>query len=283
MLVIILLVGVLFLKLNNKGNIEQYGNNNTNNPASNNETTNQNELEDVQNNIGSSISENDKIKLFNSLLTPSEEYGLYFTKDVTIEKIDDSDLLKYALEKYVVDNKMKMDNTIDCFIGNGSCVEEEVAKYESASKTQVDNYISKLFNTTRQFNSESGSINGYTTGMYAYDSAKKTYYFGQKASSGGWGEYNHKLVKAEEDSNNVYVYTKFFYKSCAEAYCDSKTGKLMYLNFPTNEIPLDKAFYLGNKDDNFIFENYSDKMNTYKHTFKKTNGNYYWRSSEIVK
>ena len=28
---------------------------------------------------------------------------------------------------------------------------------------------------------------------------------------------------------------------------------------------------------------YNDKLNTYKHTFKKVNSNYYWVSSEIVK
>ena len=33
---------------------------------------------------------------------------------------------------------------------------------------------------------------------------------------------------------------------------------------------------------NYIFENYSDKINTYKHTFKKVGSKYYWVSSQIM-
>ena len=33
----------------------------------------------------------------------------------------------------------------------------------------------------------------------------------------------------------------------------------------------------------YALENMSDKLNTYKHTFKKIDGKYYWYSSEIVK
>ncbi len=36
-------------------------------------------------------------------------------------------------------------------------------------------------------------------------------------------------------------------------------------------------------DVNYVFNKYNDKFNTYKHTFKKVNSNYYWVSSEIVK
>ena len=33
----------------------------------------------------------------------------------------------------------------------------------------------------------------------------------------------------------------------------------------------------------YVFSNYSDKLNTFKHTFKKVDGNYYYVSTEIVK
>ena len=32
----------------------------------------------------------------------------------------------------------------------------------------------------------------------------------------------------------------------------------------------------------YIFDNMSDKLKTYKHIFKKVDGNYYWVSSQVV-
>ena len=96
-------------------------------------------------------------------------------------------------------------------------------------------------------------------------------------------------------NSNVYVEGKGIIK-CSLAIKDNK-----FYSFDFNEtfeelddnfiiVPgfIDEHIHGANDSDVmdaslYALENMSDKLNTYKHTFKKIDGKYYWYSSEIVK
>ena len=97
---------------------------------------------------------------------------------------------------------------------------------------------------------------------------------------GGCGVLNYtKLVKAEKDNNNIYIYDSFvavrnnkYYKSATE------TVDVSGINL-SNEGAFPRNYNLET-----IMNNYINRLYTYKHTFTKdNNGNYYYVSSEIAK
>lgn len=264
------------------------------------------------------ITEEVKKELFDNLLTPSEEYGLYFGKSVTIETVDDDDLLSFAFEKYVFDKKIDLNAEANCVIDEEFDCSESGDDLITVSKKDIDEYIKKEFNTQRVFTPKNsydpdgslshimiGTINGHGTGRYFYDSKKETYYLGLMASSGSGQSYNHKLVKTEVEDDKVYIYDKFLY--CLEdelsgyyPICGPKPEEyevdtaLLAIGLDDSGEIIDEAKYKNKElvEDNdgvlrvnydYIFKQYDSQLDTYKHTFKIVDGNYYWVSSEVVK
>ena len=266
--------------------------------------------------------DSEKRELYNMLMTSSKEYGFYFNDNVNIENISDERMIEYSLEQYVFDNNISMSNelticveeTYDSDILSEDCLTG--IKESTIKKSDLDNYIKNKFNTDRIFipekgensNFGEGTINGYSTGEYLYDFNNEVYYVGYLAKSGSTPELHNNLIKVEKENDNIYFYDNVIY-------CDL-TPEVGVWCFPyiNNEMDEDKAIiymypedleegkkidalrYEIKKDDEgneyedysvnteYIFKNFKDKLNTYKHTFKKSkDGKYYWYSSEIVK
>lgn len=103
---------------------------------------------------------------------------------------------------------------------------------------------------------------------------------------GGYGYRKYgcsKIEKAIQDGEYIYVYDKFIYAEdfVAEDYMkyyanSAKTSVIATSNIDYGADALNIVY-----SDNLISK-YEDKLNTYKHTFKKnSDGEYYWISTEI--
>jgi len=99
-----------------------------------------------------------------------------------------------------------------------------------------------------------------------------------------------KMTKATTDNENLYIYDKFVFvieewiEEPQQGIIGSKYN--IYTNSEQNnkvaEIDMEPSEIIDDVEK-YVLEKYSDKMATYKHTFKKDeNGNYYWYSTEPV-
>ena len=242
----------------------------------------------------------DKIELYNKLRKNSG--GFYLDKNVTINNIEASDFLEYALGMYISDNNIDLSkydsDALQCIEDPndshyGDC---SSAKLANVSKEIVDNYIKSKFDTTRVFTLSSDRNSGQLSGLSAFDLGdyiykNNTYYFGYGARGSGYKNIYTKLLKVEEDNNNIYFFDKAIccfdgagtacWKAANEDIFDDAIFEVTDSSKKYDEIKSMGDEFILNED--YVFEKYDDKLNTYKHTFKKVNGNYYWVSSEIVK
>ena len=248
-------------------------------------------------------------KAYNSLITIDKSYGFYFNKNISIDNISDYNMIIYALNNYTKENKISLSSDLTCLE-----FETEYCKdvtFPTASSEQIQKYIKNKFNTSRLFELTPENIPdqfidslehvlfSFYNGYCNYDFDKKVYSFGTVATGGMRREIHTKLIKTEEDGDKLYFYDKAFVEEDGQGYI----SLMSYL--PDETSPVDNEIFSYDIEDtkkydeikvtttngndsydvnaDYIFEKYSDKLNTYKHTFKKVNGNYYWISSEIVK
>ena len=98
------------------------------------------------------------------------------------------------------------------------------------------------------------------------------------------------LIKVEQESEYFYVYDEAVFLRMNKEYADMYTD----INYKNNTVLCDNTLKTSNTvctgftDDDedlkdYIFTQYKDIINTYKHTFIKQNGTYYFVSTEIVK
>ncbi len=228
--------------------------------------------------------------------------GFYFDKSVSINDISAKEFLEYVLGMYVKENNLTLSDNLDCVTDNGNhygdCAD---VKVPYASKETIDSYIKNKFNTTRVLTLPSdvnggnlSSLSGNDLGDYYYDANKQMYYFGWGARGSGYEKNYTKLLDVKEEGNNIYFYDKMLH-------CSSGVGDVCWTSadqeFFTTALfefvdlargkKYDEVLSYGNEgfvlNEDYVFEKYADKLNTYKHTFKKVDGKYYWVSSEIVK
>lgn len=89
-----------------------------------------------------------------------------------------------------------------------------------------------------------------------------------------------RLEKAEQNEDYIYLYDKFLWQESLDYLVYDGTVKIYDSSDETNLIGEENEF-LPKEDLNKRMDKYYDKLNTYKHTFKKdSNGNYYWISTE---
>ena len=240
------------------------------------------------------------LKLEKSLISLEPDkgnvYGLYFDEDVTIDNIDAKEILPYVLINYAKDKGIKFVNNIhyDNNVYTYYDSEDEVA-----TLSEVEKYAKTLFGKEISFdmtNITMVSLYGGTTAVYYVDGA---FHFGYRSSSGAGYSLVNKLQKAEQKGDYIYIYdtATFCANGSGGADCsravdtdytqyivtcsvyeedENSCSKLIGSEFESSSIQKKLA--------NYTLENLSDKLNNYKHTFKKYNdGNYYWISSEIVK
>jgi len=124
------------------------------------------------------------------------------------------------------------------------------------------------------------------------------------ARSGGSGILKNKLIKAEQDSNFIYLYDNEVYCTDSPGYsacyltidaldCNAtgESSGCAHIDEPIYECTFMEEVSCTNNGPSgleemstYILNKMKDKLHTFKHTFKKeTDGNYYWISSEISK
>ena len=248
--------------------------------------------------------------LYDSLVTKTRDYGFYYSKNVTIDTIDNMDFLRYVLENYVIENDITISekNNLEC-VYNSDIKETESCKSYSViaiDKTKVDQYIVDHFNTERDFTPEKGEseyaigyipINGLNQ-AFLYDFTKNCYYVGY---INRYNEQNYiytKFVKQETDSDNsIIIYNKAVIcnlSSINDLYClrhidDKKiAANIVFEHINSEDLNALKDISFKYKESDrfntinsdYVFSTY--KLQTFKHTFKKIDNKYYWYSTELV-
>ena len=249
------------------------------------------------------ISKEEVEELQESLVTDSKRYGLYFKEDTSIDTISSKKFIQYAIANYADDKDL----------------DTKGDKSAKISKSELDNYIKEKYNTDKVFelkkeDSDRDTISGINidVGMeWDKDYASKEYtiinydansaqYNLTKIATGTQEEVtifnDSDGMKYEQKGDEVYIYDTalFCFKSfhgeigCApfvDYYHNVDKDRIVFEYNPNDGGS--KPDYIesdGDINEDYVFKNMSDKLNKYKHTFKKgDNGKYYWYSSEIVK
>lgn len=248
-------------------------------------------------------------KAYSDLVTIDGSYGFYFNKNVNIDEISDYDMIIYALNNYVKENKISLENDLTCL--NFDLDYCKNVTFPTVKSEKIESYVKNKFNTSRGFeltpnnvpdqfiDAEEFVIIGIHNGYCNYNFDKKTYYFGTVATGGMSRKIYTKLSKVEEDGDKLYFYDKAFVEEKGQGYISlmkylpnkSSGDDNEFFSYDTEDTKNYSEIKVVNKDGtnyydvdvNYVFNKYNDKFNTYKHTFKKVNSNYYWVSSEIVK
>ena len=236
--------------------------------------------------------------------------GLYHNYKITSSDANDKELLIFNILKYVEENKINIHETKST-IDTG--VQQDIKA--TISKADITTYMQNKYNTNLDYAYKASKQydNVGAIGYLAVLADDTNYYIA--SIPGGDGSYylNTKLVKTEEDENNIYIYDTAVYSIFAldirrsfdsldiKDYLDNEKQEYIpdkilieCLGDNTTADPndikkSDKCPFTGNISDitpdsmsKYAFENMSKKLKTYKHTFKKLDGNYFWVSSEVV-
>ena len=152
--------------------------------------------------------------------------------------------------------------------------------------SNVNENIKRIFGRNAKIQKEnygllSGIVEYYDDSYYIY-----------MIEGGGLGNTKYaysEIQKVEQNEEEIYIYDKYIYLDFTNALV-AYDDELVHVYTSA-----DKTKEIGKEKDNFkfnqetreydlkdVFEKYEDKLNTYKHTFKKAeDGTYYWVSSEI--
>lgn len=236
-------------------------------------------------------------KLYNSLITYDGSYGFYFDRDVNIDNITAEEMIKFVIIEYAKENNFSFKNNLQCVTGvinEGDTDWDKICNNvtdEIASKDKIDQFINKLFNSEREFVLKSNfgdnlySIKLNDCAGFVYDLDKEIFYFGTFASECGETSVYRNKIKIEQNNNYIYIYDTFFavsrFSGWVDGYADLSNTKEIFSYFLNDVFPS----YITNDsvDSTYVFENYKDRLNVYKHTFELADDmNYYWVSSEII-
>ena len=238
------------------------------------------------------LSEEEVMKLHETLITKDKEYGLYFNNKVTLESISADDFIPYVTLNYASDNNVKYEG----LFAYDADTDKYVVKGTQYAKSEIDNYAKEKYNLNRELTlSKSNDSNYASLWLYnnkkklVYDTINRAYYFVVNGNDSGTITVASKLLKFEQNGDELYVYDKFVAcgnymegKGCSISITDITDNKYFIesSNFTGKTINIDDA---KNINPDYVIDNMIEKLNTYKHTFKKaSDGKYYWYSSEIV-
>ena len=224
--------------------------------------------------------------LVDSLVTSDHEFGLYSSEALNNETASNA-FLAFNIQSYILDNNIDLKNEIK---GCGASAEE--GTYYKISKSSINEYINKKYNTTIKYDYKESNKTPVTnlTGTFELYSYDENNWAVVCVSKGGAGSYiGQKLDKYEEDGDNLYIYTKVVScsgelgASCQTEISNEMKGLLFYCSTdPENSENCPNIEAKETKDyADYAIENMYDKLHTYKHTFKKVDDKYYWQSSEL--
>ena len=235
--------------------------------------------------------------------------GLYHNTKMTSQTIDDKKLLLFNIFKYVEENNIDINET------KSTIDSPSIYMIKSTiPKTDITTYMQNKYNTKLEYSYKASTQYEQLgiIGSIVILVDDTNYYVASVPGADGSYHLNTKLVKAEEDKENIYIYDKAAYSVFAlniarsfdtldnSDYYDNEKHEYMLdkVLIDCQDDPTtaeqdikksDKCPFTGTMDtvtpdsvSKYIYENMSDKLRTYKHTFKKLDGNYYWVSSEVV-
>jgi len=208
--------------------------------------------------------------------------GLYLNKKITSSDANNKDLIAFNIRKYIKEKNITINTNV---LGNNDLCKEGKAGciLATISKKDISKYMNEKYNTNINYSSSNASDFNYTW-IVVYDD---TYNIEVAGHSGAGSTIKTKLVKAEEDNNYVYIYDKAVHcmgdmATTCHDYFSNNTENAVY-NCWWYEADTKKCITKEDKAAEYVLNNMSKKLKTYKHTFKKVDGNYYWVSSEVVK
>ena len=226
--------------------------------------------------------------LHDSLITSDNNTGLYYQEKITSDRTDDERFIRFALLSYVNENNVKLPNNI-C-----GAPSDETSVY--INKDDFNSYVNQKFNTSMKYdlplyNSSNPDSNIYKLyPKYTFES-----YDGKWAitcNGEDSGSISSKMTKAEQEGDYIYIYDNV-------AYCTGNgiyNGCMKYIDSEDVIVECDEctdsdckkdticpgangSSTLKNMADTIVDR--SDNLATFKHTFKKQDGNYYWISTEV--
>lgn len=283
--ILIILIFILFIAL--VGVIYYYQNkmaNNQINLETNKVNTSNQEVEEKNIEVNTiDINTKQVQNLYNEILKSNVIYGgeawdesFYKDTKVTYNQLINTERIIAVLQA-IKDNPTSSINTksID---KSKLCYKDEV-EIDSTAKV----YSNQLLEATAQklFGEQNQNIQWQTMDNnfgFIYDYIDEQYYaYGYQG--GGFGcpvRACSKLLRAEEDEENIYLYDEFIFveNTPINTYYYTSSSKKNLIAEVNSYEELDKETVLSK---------YSGKANQYKHTFKKnTDGIYYWYSTEPI-
>lgn len=223
--------------------------------------------------------------------------SFYKDKKVTVDDLSNEEKLVAVLQYLTENNKGKnMDfsdledevlDKLEYYVGEvgdkGNSSEVEIYD-DNEVKAAVEEIFGNNVNVT------GFTIDNHCAYVYEYYDEK---YYSYSYPGGGYGigAYGYSEIQsAEKTGDYIYIYDKFIYREdyptdgeeYIEYYTDStKNNSIDKILFSDNNYKVIEDTIKDNVEANNLISKYNEKLNTYKHTFKKdANGNYYWVSTE---
>ncbi len=225
------------------------------------------------------LSDKDINDLLDSLITNDGRASIYFGKKISSEE-SSKELISFNIYSYIIENN------IDLPTGN------EPVKI---SKELINKFINEKYNTTIKYDLSSPDSSAVIdevgcVSLYNYDT--NNWAVSQIQTGCSDMSKNHILVKYEEDGDILYIYSKYvscFAESGTTCQSDLSSNTNLFTCSVMEEASENCPSELNGSNykkeiaeySKYALNNMNDKLTTYKHTFKKVDGKYYWQSSEL--
>ena len=223
-------------------------------------------------------------ELRSGLITSNKVSSLYYSS-IKATDVNNKNLIGFNVVKYIDDNNITLNNTDTVYKDTNYKLNMTV------SKANLNDYINNKYNTNLEYLYTSKDNNDFVSiGCNEVIADENNYYYVTMPKGCGLTKIATKLVKAEEDKDYIYIYDNYVKCSTETGWsgCVLAEDEVLGINSTVscNEDGQvdEKCPIKGTVDEmsNYVLTNMQDKLKTYKHTFKKLDGNYFWVSSENI-
>ena len=239
------------------------------------------------------LSEEEVMKLHESLILGDTETSLYSTEKISVDNIGD-EIITYLLTKYADENNWE--RKLDEYYKKNedrNTSESSFNKVASVDKSTIESMIKDEFNVSSSLNINNGQIYGYRAWSISYSANDSMFYLSAGTAGAEYGGMKSKMIKYEQNNDELYIYDKVITCHVSQTFGCHDDSVIVDNNTDYYFVTKEKDSKIKNNSDDYsyekvvnydyIFENYGNKIGTYKTTFKKaSDGKYYWYSSEIV-
>ena len=231
------------------------------------------------------LSDKDIQNLLDELISNDKEIGLYADSKISSEEAS-KEFISFNIYNYI------QENNIDVVPG------AELSDGLKISKENINKYINDKYNTNIKYDlpvsKDQFDAIGEIGCMSIYSFDENNWSVMTLGKTCGKNNISHKLIKYEEDGENLYIYT--YLVDCYTELQFTTCNKEPNINSENpifvcsaedenNENCPSDLNYSNNKEleeyAKYTLENLTNSLNTYKHTFKKVDDKYYWQSSEL--